>query len=280
MNLQRTGFRAEIEAAALRLLTSLRGVAERLGFGAATFTFGLAALAFPEGCAFRGCDSGEAPPGACVRGPDSDRTRNERRAMVENQIAARGIRDARVLEALADEPRHAYVPEEVRGRAYADHPLPIGFGQTISQPYIVARMTEALNLSPGDRVLEIGTGSGYQAAILDRLAASVYTIEIVEPLCERARRDLAANGHGRVQVRCGDGWKGWPEAAPFDRIIVTAAPDRVPPALVEQLRVGGLLVLPLGEQEQWLLRLTKQPDGFLSRELLEAVRFVPMTGGP
>ncbi|MBM4398701.1 MAG: protein-L-isoaspartate(D-aspartate) O-methyltransferase [Deltaproteobacteria bacterium] len=198
--------------------------------------------------------------------------------MVATQIESRGVHDQAVLDAMRAEPRHAYVPEDVRALAYADHPLPIGHGQTISQPFIVALMTAALDVKPGARVLEIGTGSGYQAAVLDRLGAEVFTIEIVEPLCERARRDLVANGHGRVNVRCGDGYRGWPEAAPFDRIMATAAPSHVPRPLVDQLVPGGILVLPVGTGEQWLVRLDKAADGTVTRRTIEAVRFVPMTG--
>jgi protein-L-isoaspartate(D-aspartate) O-methyltransferase len=209
---------------------------------------------------------------------DTPRHRKERARMVDDQIAARGIRDPAVLRAMTEEPRHLYVPEGMQHLAYRDHPLPIGHDQTISQPYIVARMTEALALKPGDRVLEVGTGSGYQAAILDRLGAETYTIEIVAPLCARARADLDRMGHGRVRTRCGDGWDGWPEAAPFDAILVTAAPGRVPPRLVEQLAPGGRLVIPVGDETQWLRRLRKDRDGTISTEDLDPVRFVPMTG--
>jgi protein-L-isoaspartate(D-aspartate) O-methyltransferase len=216
-----------------------------------------------------------------ARDDGGDRTARERRRMVETQIAARGIADPRVLDAMAAEPRHAYVPARLRHLAYEDHPLPIGHEQTISQPYIVARMTEALELKPGDRVLEIGTGSGYQAAILDRMGADTRTIEIVAPLCALARQTLTEQGHPRVQVRCGDGWDGWPEAAPFAAILVTAAPERVPPRLLEQLAPGGRLVIPVGDDVQWLLRIRKDADGTLRTERLDPVRFVPMTGkGP
>ena len=215
-------------------------------------------------------------PGA-IEG-DTPPHRKERARMVDEQIADRGIRDAAVLRAMREEPRHLYVPQEMRHLAYRDHPLPIGHDQTIAPPYLVARMTEALALKPGDRVLEVGTGCGYQAAILDRLVAETYTIEIVKPLCTRARADLDRMGHGRVRTRCGDGWDGWPDAAPFDAILVTAAPKRVPPRLVEQLATGGRLVIPVGDGTQWLLRLRKAPDGTISTEDLDPVRFVPMTG--
>lgn len=209
---------------------------------------------------------------------DTPRLRKERARMVEEQIAARGVRDPAVLRAMTEEPRHLYVPEEMRHLAYRDHPVPIGHDQTISQPYIVARMTEALESRPGDRVLEVGTGSGYQAAILNRMDIETYTIEIVPPLCARARADLDRMGHGRVHARCGDGWDGWPEAAPFDAILVTAAPEKVPPRLLEQLAPGGRLVIPVGDQTQWLRRIRKDPAGSLHTEDLDPVRFVPMTG--
>jgi protein-L-isoaspartate(D-aspartate) O-methyltransferase len=176
-------------------------------------------------------------------------------------------------------PRHLFVPEDLRFNAYDDRPLPIGFEQTISQPYIVAYMTEALDLDPSHTVLEIGTGSGYQAAILGVLAKAVYTIEIVEPLAERARQTLKALGHANVHVRAGNGYLGWPEQAPFDRIMVTAAPDEVPPALVEQLKVGGLMAIPVGTGVQELRILRKTKTGMETLRTLP-VRFVPMTGKP
>jgi protein-L-isoaspartate(D-aspartate) O-methyltransferase len=197
--------------------------------------------------------------------------------MVREQIEARGIRDARVLAALRKVPRHLFVPPEEQREAYIDYPLPIGHEQTISQPYVVAYMTEALELTPRDRVLEIGTGSGYQAAILAELAAEVYSIEIVEPLAKEAEARLRRLGYSRVQVRAGDGYRGWPEAAPFDAIIVTAAPGHIPQPLVNQLREGGRMVLPLGRWDQELVRLRRTPGGLL-RENLLPVRFVPMTG--
>ena len=166
--------------------------------------------------------------------------------MVDEQIVARDIKSPRVLDAMRKVPRHEFVPEAWRGGAYDDTPLPIGYDQTISQPYIVAYMSEALELDPSHRVLEIGTGSGYQAAILGELAKEVFTIEIVEPLAARARETLARLGHKNVHVRAGNGYLGWPEEAPFDRVMVTAAPDEVPPALVDQLKVGGLMAIPVG----------------------------------
>lgn len=208
---------------------------------------------------------------------DSNEQREARERMVREQIAARGVRDPRVLEALRKVPRHLFVPAEMQPWAHSDGPLPIGRGQTISQPYIVAFMSEALELKPQDRVLEIGTGSGYQAAVLVHLAREVYSIEIVEPLAREAAERLRRLGYTSVKLRVGDGYRGWPEAAPFDAIIVTAAPDHVPPALIEQLREGGRLVLPLGRYEQDLVRLRRTPQG-LRKEILLPVRFVPMVG--
>lgn len=204
-----------------------------------------------------------------------------RRAMVDEQIAARGVRDARVLAAMAKVPRHRFVPPAWRGQAYADHPLPIGQGQTISQPFIVAYMTELLALKGGEKVLEVGTGSGYQAAVLAELAGRVCSIEIIPELSETAGRALAELGYGNVSLRVGDGWRGWPEEAPFDAIIVTAAPEVVPPDLVAQLRPGGRMVLPVGPRAwQDLVLVTKAPDGTVAATRLEPVRFVPLVGGP
>jgi protein-L-isoaspartate(D-aspartate) O-methyltransferase len=200
-----------------------------------------------------------------------------RRRMVEEQIRWRGITDARLLAVLAEVPRHLFVPEAERPAAYGDHPLPIGAGQTISQPYIVALMTSLLDLKPGARVLEIGTGSGYQAAVLSRLAREVYSIEIVPELGERARKTLGELGYGNVQVRIGDGYRGWPEAAPFDAVLLTAAPTDVPQPLLDQLKMGGKMVLPIGRWWQELVVLTKTPKG-IAREEVAPVRFVPMTG--
>jgi protein-L-isoaspartate(D-aspartate) O-methyltransferase len=197
--------------------------------------------------------------------------------MVVQQIAARGIKDPRVLAAMREVPRHEFVPESVRSDAYLDHPLPIGYRQTISQPYIVALMTEKLELSGDERVLEIGTGSGYQAAILSRLVESVFSIEIVGILAQRAAKDLARLGFDNVEVRAGDGYRGWPEHAPFDAIIVTAAPDHIPQPLVDQLVVGGRMILPVGDRNQQLVVLRRTPSG-VEREQVIHVRFVPMTG--
>jgi protein-L-isoaspartate(D-aspartate) O-methyltransferase len=228
------------------------------------------------GCG-RSADSREGPrTGASV----DDDFAAAREAMVARQVAARGIDDARVLAALRAVPRHRFVPAEVADAAYEDAPLPIGHGQTISQPYVVAYMTQIADLQPGERVLEVGTGSGYQAAVLAELGVEVWTIEIVEALAERAARDLREAGYTDVHVRTGDGYRGWPERAPFDAILVTAAPDHVPEPLVEQLALGGRLVIPVGPQGregQEVLRITRTAEGF-ERESLLPVRFVPMTG--
>ena len=201
----------------------------------------------------------------------------QRDMMVEQQVAARGIHDLRLLDALRAVPRHLFVPEEGRSRAYDDRPLPIGHGQTISQPYIVALMTELAQVEPGDRVLEIGTGSGYQAAVLAALGCKVFTIEIVKPLAERAAASLTALGYTSITVRAGDGYVGWPEEAPFDAILVTAAPPRIPAPLLEQLGEGGHLVVPIGEDLQHLTVVRRTRDG-LERRIVLPVRFVPMTG--
>jgi protein-L-isoaspartate(D-aspartate) O-methyltransferase len=216
--------------------------------------------------------------GSDLQSGDRDRL-DERRRMVEEQIAARGIRNQRVLEAMRRVPRHLFVPEPQRLSAYADTPLPIGYQQTISQPYIVGFMTEALAVDPAHRVLEIGTGSGYQAAILGELARDVYTIEIIPELAARARETLASLGHKNVHVRAGNGYLGWPEEAPFDRIMVTAAPEEVPPALVQQLKPGGLMAIPVGTVTQELRILRRSGTGLETITTLP-VRFVPMTGKP
>jgi len=198
--------------------------------------------------------------------------------MVSSQLQTRSIRDANVLRAMRRVPRHMFVPERERADAYDDRPLPIGYEQTISQPYIVARMTELARVGPGARVLEVGTGSGYQAAVLAQMGATVYSIEILEPLARRAAADLSRLGYTDVHVRAGDGYRGWPEHAPFDAIIVTAAPPTVPEPLLAQVRVGGRIVVPVGEGVQELLVLTRRQDGGFDREMAEPVRFVPMTG--
>jgi len=207
----------------------------------------------------------------------SDPFAEQRLRMVSEQIEARGIDDPRLLAALRAVPRHAFVPASERAHAYEDRALPIGHGQTISQPYVVALMTELAALRPGARVLEVGTGSGYQAAVLAELAGSVYTIEIVAPLARRAAAVLERLGHRSVHVRTGDGYRGWPEAAPFDAILVTAAAPRVPPALLEQLAPDGRLVIPVGGGEQALEVHHRTARGFEVERVLP-VRFVPMTG--
>lgn len=201
-----------------------------------------------------------------------------REQMVERQIAGRDVRDHRVLEAMRKVARHDFVPESQRSYAYEDRPLPIGEGQTISQPYIVAKMSELMALKGDERVLEIGTGSGYQAAILAELAQEVYTIEIVEILCLRAGRLLKKKGYHGIELRCGDGYHGWKEAAPFDAIMVTAAPGRIPQALIDQLKPGGRMVIPVGRHHQELLLITKKKDGKIIKKSVFHVRFVPMTG--
>jgi protein-L-isoaspartate(D-aspartate) O-methyltransferase len=225
------------------------------------------------------CYLGAMPGGAqsAAADPAQEAMKARRLAMVEGQIRARGIADGRVLSAMADVPRHLFVPESYRSQAYEDYPLPIGSDQTISQPYIVALMTSLLELDGGERVLEIGTGSGYQAAVLAEIAAHVCTIEILAPLASRADRTLSELGYTNVERRVGDGWSGWPERAPFDGILVTAAPPRVPQALLDQLKVGGRLVIPVGTFFQDLLVYTRTPTGYEKRNVIP-VRFVPMVG--
>jgi protein-L-isoaspartate(D-aspartate) O-methyltransferase len=207
----------------------------------------------------------------------ADPTREAREAMVARQIVGRGITDAAVLAAMRRVPRHLFVPAAVVDRAYDDSPLPIGHEQTISQPYIVAIMTELAAVRRGARVLEIGTGSGYQAAVLAELGADVYTIEIVEPLGRQAAQALRRLGYGAVRTRIGDGYRGWPEAAPFDAIVVTAAPPKIPEPLRRQLKPGGRLVVPVGERFQQLKVITRTARGWDERDVIP-VRFVPMVG--
>ncbi len=202
---------------------------------------------------------------------------SERDHMVKEQLLARGISDQSVIQAMREVPRHEFVLADDSAEAYDDHPLPIGYGQTISQPYVVAYMTEALHVEKRERVLEIGTGSGYQAAILANLGAEVFTIEIIEELAERARETFHRLGVPHVTSRAGDGYQGWPEEAPFDAIILTAAPEHVPQPLMDQLALGGRMILPLGKTLQRLIILTKTSTGIQRNELLP-VAFVPMTG--
>jgi protein-L-isoaspartate(D-aspartate) O-methyltransferase len=222
-------------------------------------------------------EAGE-PEAKAAQDTDSEaRWAVERAEMVASQIAARDVRDPRVLEAMREVPRHRFVPLSSRNRAYLDRPLPIGLGQTISQPYIVAVMTELLHPESTDRVLEIGTGSGYQAAVVSRLVAKVYSIEIVPELAERAAKTLAELGYANVEVSSGDGYRGIPSKAPFDGILVTAAPDEIPQPLIEQLAVGGRMVIPVGDFYQQLTVVEKTEKG-ISKRTVFPVRFVPMTG--
>jgi len=200
-----------------------------------------------------------------------------REKMVETQIKARGVKDPRVLSALLKVERHRFIPKEYLNSAYSDQPLPIGEGQTISQPYIVALMTELLELKGNEKVLEIGTGSGYQAAILGELAKEVYTIEIVESLASSARKRLSELAYQNIEVKAGDGYLGWPEVAPFDAIIITAAPDHIPKPLIEQLKEGGRMVVPVGTYTQELKKIVKRSGEIETTDVIPVV-FVPMTG--
>lgn len=202
---------------------------------------------------------------------------HQRQQMVENQLRRRDITDELVLEAMSKVLRHEFVPERFRSESYADGPLPIGSEQTISQPYIVALMTQLAQVDSNSVVLDVGTGSGYQAAVLAEIVKEVYTIEIVEPLCERADSTLSALGYENVFTKCGDGYRGWPEAAPFDAIIVAAAADHVPQPLVDQLKAEGRMIIPIGERAQELMTISKSDTGAVSRAVIP-VRFVPMTG--
>src|SRR3989338_6226676 len=213
--------------------------------------------------------AGEASPG--------DVFRARREGMVAVQIESRGVSDSGVLKAMREVPRHEFVLEKHKEDAYNDHPLPIGSGQTISQPYIVAYMTQALELKPGDKVLEIGTGSGYQAAVLSRLAGKVFSVEILCDLERGARKTLDRLGYSSVHTRCADGYKGWPEEAPFDAIMVTAAPERVPQPLLDQLKPGGRLVMPVGSHFNQELILIRKTDKGLLKESLLSVIFVQMS---
>jgi protein-L-isoaspartate(D-aspartate) O-methyltransferase len=209
-----------------------------------------------------------------------DEFARQREIMVSGQIEARGVSDPATLAALRAVPRHEFVPANLRRSAYTDQPLPIGEGQTISQPYIVGYMTELLELEPGTRVLEVGTGSGYQAAVLAAVSAEVHTVEIIPSLALSAERRLDRLGYDGVSVRQADGYYGWPEAAPFDAIIVTAAASSIPPPLIEQLRPGGRMIVPVGGTpwSQNLILVTKDEDGAVRTRAMLPVRFVPLTG--
>jgi protein-L-isoaspartate(D-aspartate) O-methyltransferase len=222
------------------------------------------------------CGTSEPPGAAAEASAPADPFAAARERMVRT-IRAHGCDEPAVLAAMGRVPRHEFVPEDVRRLAYADSPLPIGHEQTISQPFVVAFMTAALQPKKGDKVLEIGTGSGYQAAVLGELVEQVFTIEIVEPLAQRAAATLQRLGHANVHVRTGDGYRGWPEQAPFDAIIVTAAPDHVPQPLVDQLKPGGRMILPVGGESQRLVLIEKDDQGVTQRSVLD-VMFVPMTG--
>ena len=214
--------------------------------------------------------------GALRSRQSADPYAQQRALMVAEQIRAGGVRDSRVLQAMRAVPRHEFVPPSQRHLAYADRPLPIGYGQTISQPFIVGYMTEGLGVTKAHKVLEVGTGSGYQAAVLAQLSGQVYTIEIVPELARQAAATLTRLGYSNVQVREGDGYAGWPQHAPFDRIMVTAAPERIPQPLIDQLASGGRMVIPVGNAEQWLMVLEKTAAGVVARRTIR-VRFVPFT---
>lgn len=211
-----------------------------------------------------------------ARPEENDDYETLRRTMVKTQIEARGIKDSRVLAVLTKVKRHLFLPENMRSFAYQDSALPIGKNQTISQPYIVGLMTELARIKPQDKILEIGTGSGYQAAVLAELSRAVYSMEIIKELADEARERLLKFGYENIQVKHGDGYGGWPEAAPFDAIIVTAAAPEIPEKLIKQLKTGGRMVIPLGDVIQELYVITKNADGGIEQELIIPVRFVPM----
>ncbi|MBN2580169.1 MAG: protein-L-isoaspartate(D-aspartate) O-methyltransferase [Pirellulales bacterium] len=217
-------------------------------------------------------------PAAGTSEEEPESFRAARRRMVETQMRRRDIDDPRVLKVMGKVPRQCFVPENEKYAAYDDRPLPIGYGQTISQPYIVALMTQLARPKPEDRALEVGAGCGYQSAVLAELSKEVYAIEIIGPLAAAAKKRLAELGYRNVTLRCGDGYQGWKEHAPFDVILVTAAPEHVPQPLVDQLAVGGRMVIPVGRYSQDLLLLEKLPDGSIRRQSVAPVVFVPMTG--
>lgn len=220
--------------------------------------------------------AGEEPQKGISPGEEQQFVRLRER-MVSEQLQARDVKDARVLAAMRKVPRHRFVPAELASSAYDDNPLPLMLGQTISQPYIVGYMTQALDIQGKERVLEIGTGSGYQAAVLAELVSEVYTIEILPDLSAQAASTLSGLGYNNIRIRCGDGYAGWPEAAPFDRIIVTAAPDHIPQPLIDQIKPGGKMIIPVGIGDQDLVLIEKNQQGFSRRSTIP-VRFVPMTG--
>jgi len=228
-------------------------------------------------CSLAACGRSSGPSPAPDKPVVAAADRQAERAALVAELRAQGIRDERVLAALERVPRHEYVPADLQHVAYQNHPLPIGEDQTISQPYIVALMTELAAVDKSSRVLEIGTGSGYQAAVLAEVAGEVYSIEILEPLARTAEQTLRRLGYDEIQLRIGDGYRGWPEAAPFDAIVVTAAPPQVPQPLKDQLKPGGRLVIPVGDENQELRVITKTAGGFEEKTVIP-VRFVPMTG--
>ena len=233
-------------------------------------------------------DSGNTPKKPVARKPPAEFVMplegeepaftNARRQMIGRDLVGRDIDDETVLRAMGKIPRHEFVPDDLHDSAYSDHPLPIGHQQTISQPYIVALMTQLVEAKPGGRALDIGTGSGYQAAVLGEICKEVYSIEIVEPLANEAKQRLAELGYKNITVRHGDGYQGWPDKAPFDAIIIAAAPDHVPQPLIDQLAPGGKLVIPVGKWYQELLLIERDHDGEVHRHRGIGVRFVPMTG--
>lgn len=215
----------------------------------------------------------------CTSAAVEDAYKDKREFMIKHNIEGRGIRDKKVLEVMGKIPRHLFVDEHFKGKAYNDHPLPIGEGQTISQPYVVALMTEALKLRPSDRVLEIGTGSGYQAAVLAEIVKEVYTIEIRKGLAEKAEKRLRDMGYKNIKVKYADGYFGWEEYAPFDAIIITASANHIPAPLIRQLKEGGRLIIPLGSTVYYqTLTIAKKNKGKLELEQITSVAFVPMTG--
>jgi protein-L-isoaspartate(D-aspartate) O-methyltransferase len=245
--------------------------------GQSLILFIMAVAASMQGCSSHMLPSRSEEPQKVVSENSEQQFLRLRERMVSEQLQARDVKDTRVLAAMRKVPRHVFVPDALVDSAYDDNPLPLILGQTISQPYIVGYMTQAMELRGPERVLEIGTGSGYQAAVLAELASEVYTIEILPELAAKAQSTLDALGYRNIRIRCGDGYVGWPDAAPFDRILVTAAPDHVPQPLVDQLKPGGKMIIPVGSMDQDLVLIEKGPQG-ISRRSTIPVRFVPMTG--